>query len=214
MGKTTNIILDFDGTLADTASVIIRTMQATIGELGLPNRSDEECTAVIGLRLTEIPAVLFPGCGEMGELYAATYRRLFPTFDTDGAVRLYPHVKETLEKLKRRGMTLTIASSRSHASLLRYADRLGLAPLISLIIGADDVKEGKPSPEAVCKILHFFRFRAEETLVAGDTAFDIEMGKNAGTMTCGVAYGNGTRESLAGADWVIDDFGRLAELTE
>ena len=63
MKKITNIILDFDGTLGDTASVIIQTMQATIQELNLPARSDEECAAMIGLRLIEIPAVLFPECG-------------------------------------------------------------------------------------------------------------------------------------------------------
>ena len=49
MKKITNIILDFDGTLGDTASVIIQTMQATIKELSLPARSDEECAAMIGL---------------------------------------------------------------------------------------------------------------------------------------------------------------------
>lgn len=189
-------------------------MQATIKELNLPARSDEECAAMIGLRLIEIPAVLFPECGDMGELYAETYRRLFYTFNTDGAVTLYPHVLETLEQLKKRGITLTIASSRSHASLAQYVESLGLSSLISYILGADDVKEGKPKPEPVNKILGIFRFKAEETLVVGDTAFDIQMGKSAGTMTCGVTYGNGSRESLADADRVIDDFCELLELTE
>lgn len=212
MRRIKNIILDFDGTLGDTAAVIIQTMQATIKELNLPVRSDEECAAMIGLRLIEIPAVLFPECGDIGELYAETYRRLFYTFNTDGAVTLYPHVMETLEQLKRRGITLTIASSRSHASLTQYVESLGLSSLISYILGADDVKEGKPNPELVNKILGIFHFKAEETLVVGDTIFDIKMGKNAGTMTCGVSYGNGSRESLLGSDWIIDDFGELLEL--
>ena len=64
------------------------------------------------------------------------------------------------------------------------------------------------------KILGIFRFKAEETLVVGDTTFDVQMGKNAGTMTCGVTYGNGSRESLEDADWLIDDFCELLELTE
>ena len=209
-----NIIFDLDGTLGETAAVIIQTMQATIKELNLPVRSDEECAAMIGLRLIEIPAVLFPECGDIGELYAETYRRLFYTFNTDGAVTLYPHVMETLEQLKRRGITLTIASSRSHASLIQYVESLGLSSLISHILGADDVKEGKPNPEPVNKILGIFHFKAEETLVVGDTIFDIKMGKNAGTMTCGVSYGNGSRESLVGSDWIIDDFGKLLELVK
>ena len=53
-------ILDFDGTLGDTTALIVRTTQAAIRELGLPERSDEQCAAMIGLRLVEIPPVLFP----------------------------------------------------------------------------------------------------------------------------------------------------------
>ena len=109
------VILDFDGTLADTAGVIITTMQATIRELGLPERTDEQCAAMIGLRLVEIPAALYPECTIDGDLYAQTYRRLFHIFNTDDAVKLYPHVLETLNELKSRGFILTIASSRSRS---------------------------------------------------------------------------------------------------
>lgn len=212
MNKIKCVILDFDGTLGDTASVIIQTMQATIAELGLPQRSDEECAAMIGLRLIEIPPVLFPECGDIGKLYAETYRRLFYTFNTDEVVKLYPNVMSTLVELKNRGIMLAIASSRSHASLADYVERLGLSTLISCVLGADDVKEGKPNPEAVDSILDTFHFKAEEAIVVGDTTFDIQMGKNAGTWTCGVTYGNGSRESLDDADWLINDFGELLEL--
>lgn len=215
MGKTRIVILDFDGTLGDTAAVIVQTMQATIRELGLPARTDVQCAAMIGLRLVEIPPALFPECTEeMGEKYADTYRRLFHVFNTDGAVRLYPGVMETLHELKRRGIILTIASSRSHESLAEYVESLGLSSVITYILGASDVKEGKPSPEAVLKTLEHFGFAPEEAIVVGDTTFDISMGRNAGTKTCGVTYGNGSRESLAEADWLTDDFGKLLEIIE
>ena len=212
MSKTKIIILDFDGTLGDTAAVIIRTMHATIEELGLPSRTDEECAAMIGLRLVEIPPVLFPGCDVDGELYAQTYRRLFHIYNVEGAVELYPNVPETLAELKKRGMILTIASSRSNASLMDYVESLNLGSIITYILGADDVKDGKPHPEAVNKTLEHFGFKPEEAIVVGDTVFDIQMGANAGTRTCGVTYGNGSRESLSDATWIIDDFGQLLEL--
>lgn len=206
------VILDFDGTLADTAAVIIRTTQATISELGLPSRTDEQCAAMIGLRLVEIPPVLFPECSIDGDVYAGTYRRLFHEFNTEGTVELYPNVAETLETLKSKGLILTIASSRSHASLAGYVESLGLSSYISHILGADDVDRGKPDPEPVNRTLERFGLKPEEAIVVGDTYFDIQMGRNAGTVTCGVTYGNGSRESLSDADWIIDDFGLLPDI--
>lgn len=212
MGKIKIIILDFDGTLGDTASVIINTMQATIRELGLDSRTDEQCAAMIGLRLVEIPSELYPGLEINPELFASTYRRLFNIYNTEGAVKLYPGVYETLKSLKQQGLTLTIASSRSHASLDQYVQELGLSSIISFVLGADDVQEGKPQPEAIFKTLDKYGFSAEEALMVGDSIFDIQMGINAGTRTCGVSYGNGTRESLSPAERIIDDFRELIEL--
>ena len=208
------IILDFDGTLGDTTSVILQTMQATIKELGLPARTDKECAAMIGLRLVEIPQVLFPESNLDGELYAETYRRLFFEFNTDGAVELYPNVIQTLRELKSRGYTLTIASSRGYSTLAEYVQNLGLSSIITYILGAGDVQEGKPHPEAIFKTLDKYGFTPDQALMVGDTIFDIQMGINAGTRTCGVTYGNGSRESLSKADWLIDDFAQLLELVK
>ena len=211
---TKAIILDFDGTLADTASVIIQTIKGTIKELGLPSRTDEECRSVIGLRLIETPPVLFDGCNVDVDLYASTYRRLFNIFNTDGAVQLYPNVKETLAELKDRGMTLTIASSRSNRSLTEYIVNLGLSDTITYILGADDVAEGKPNPEPVLKTLDELNLSADEVIVVGDTSFDIDMGRNAGTRTCGVTYGIGSTEGLSKADWLIDDFADILNIID
>lgn len=206
--------MDFDGTLGDTVGVIVQTMQATIRELGLPARTDRECASMIGLRLVDIPSVLFPECDLDGEVYAQTYRRLFHIYNIEGAVVLYPNVIETLAELKNRGYILTIASSRSRASLNNYINDLGISPIISYVLGADDVIEGKPNPEPVNRTLEHFALKPEEAIVVGDTVFDVEMGLNAGTKTCGVTYGNGSRESISAADWIIDDFAQLLEIVK
>lgn len=212
MAETKIIILDFDGTLGDTASVIIKTMHETIREMGLPTRTDEQCAAMIGLRLVEIPPVLFPECDIDVDLYADTYRRLFDVHNKDGAVKLYPHVIETLKALKARGLTLTIASSRGQTSLSQFVKNLGLTEIITYILGAGDVENGKPHPEAIFKTLDKYGFTPDQAIMVGDTIFDIQMGINAGTRTCGVTYGNGSRESLSPADWLIDDFSELLAL--
>ena len=68
------------------------------------------------------------------------------------------------------------------------------------------MKEAKPKPEPVLKTLAAMHYEACETLVVGDMAVDILMGANAGAKTCGVTWGNGSREELkeAGADYIID----------
>ena len=203
------IILDFDGTLGDTTEVITKTMQQTIKELGLPCRTDAECAATIGLKLVEIPAALFPGTDLDPVTFASTYRRLFHTFNADGAVKLYPNVAETLRKLHSRGYILTIASSRSHTTLDVYISKLGLSDIITYVVGGEDVSEGKPNPEAVNITLERLGLKPEDALVVGDTSFDIDMGRNAGTKTCGVTYGNGRKASLKDEDWLIDDFSEI-----
>ena len=77
------------------------------------------------------------------------------------------------------------------------------------------MKEAKPKPEPVLKTLAAMQFDASETLVVGDMAVDILMGGNAGTKTCGVTWGNGSRETLkeAGADYIIDRMEDLLEVT-
>ena len=206
------IIFDFDGTLGDTRRNIVTTMQMTIAELHLPNRSEEECAATIGLPLAECFKTLFPDIQE--ELIprcAETYRRFFNENLKTILPEAFPGVVETLFVLHQIGFTLTIASSRSRNSLTELTRNMGIADHISYILGADDVKEAKPKPEPVLKTLANMHFDAGETLVVGDMAVDIQMGANAGTKTCGVTWGNGTKDELvqAGADYIIDNIEEL-----
>ena len=206
------IIFDFDGTLGDTRRNIVTTMQMTIAELHLPNRSEEECAATIGLPLAECFRTLFPDIQEeFIPRCAETYRRYFNENLKTIQPETFPGVVETLSVLHQIGFTLTIASSRSRNSLTELTRNMGIADYISYILGADDVKEAKPKPEPVLKTLADMHYDASQALVVGDMAVDIQMGANAGTMTCGVTWGNGTRDELvqAGADYIIDNIGEL-----
>ena len=209
------IIFDFDGTLGDTRRNIVTTIQMTIEELHLPNRSEEECAATIGLPLAGCFRTLFPDIqDELIPRCAETYRRFFNENLKTIQPEAFPGVVETLSVLHQIGFTLTIASSRSHNSLTELTQNMGIANYISYILGADDVKEAKPKPEPVLKTLVDMHFDAGEALVVGDMAVDIQMGANAGTKTCGVTWGNGSREELAaaGATFIIDRIEDLIEI--
>lgn len=210
------IIFDFDGTLGDTRDLIIKTMQQTIHALGLESRTDDQCGAMIGLPLKQAFTDLIPMSDEMGERCVDTYRRIFNENNAVYKVPVFPNVLETLYRLYEKGYKLTIASSRSHRSLQEFVNDMHLNELIPYILGADDVKEAKPNPEPVLKTLEAFHCSPDEAMVVGDTWYDIEMGKRAGVKTCGVTYGNGTREELinVGANYVLDDISELLCLPE
>ena len=209
------IIFDFDGTLGDTRRNIVTTMQMTIAELGLSERTDVECASKIGLPLDGCFEALYPEeSKETIQLCADTYRRIFQENLLTMKPQVFPKVKETLSVLKEQGYTLTIASSRWHKSLSELTHDLEIAEFISYLVGADDVEKAKPSPEPVLKTLTAMGADASETLVVGDMNVDILMGLNAGARTCGVTYGNGTRKELedAGANYIIDSIDELTEL--
>ena len=208
------IILDFDGTLADTRGLIVKTMQQTLEALGLESRTDDQCAAMIGLPLKQAFTHLLPMTDEMGERCVETYRRIFNENNALYVIPTFPHVIETLHLLHEQGYTLTIASSRSNRSLMEFVNDMHLNEIIPYVLGAEDVTQAKPHPDPVLQTLKVYGCKPEDALVVGDTWYDIEMGRRAGVRTCGVTYGNGTREELvdAGADFLIDDFGELLKL--
>ena len=211
------IIFDFDGTLGDTKRNIVTTMQMTIAELHLPNRSEEECAATIGLPLAGCFRTLFPDIQEeLIHRCAETYRRFFNENLKTIQPEAFPGIVETLSILHQKGFVLTIASSRSHNSLTELTQNMGIANYISYILGADDVKEAKPKPEPVLKTLKAMNFEPSQALVVGDMAVDIQMGANAGAKTCGVTWGNGTKDELenAGATFIIDRMEEILKIVE
>ena len=206
------IILDFDGTLADTRDNIVRTLQASMHQLGLPVADEAACASTIGLKLDDACRHLYPdGPADLADRFVETYREIFFRNKESLVPAPFPHVLPTLRQLRQRGVVLTIASSRGTGSLHAFIDAMGLRDCISYVLGADSVEHTKPHPEPVLRTLRETGIDAAHTLVVGDMPVDILMGRNAGVQTCGVTYGNATRDQLqaAGADFLIDDFAEL-----
>ena len=206
------VILDFDGTIADTKSLIVSTMQQTLSVLGLPARSDEACASMIGLPLRQTFTDLIPMDDETADLCDKTYRELFMQNNKPGIVKLFPHVRETIAELYAMGIIITVASSRGRDTLVSFLDEMGLMMYISKVVSSQDVEQAKPAPDMVYVIMEHSEAEKEDVLMVGDTVFDIDMGKNAGVKTCGVTYGNGKIDELSHADSIINDFAQLLDI--
>ena len=208
-------ILDFDGTLADTQELIVRTNQEAQRRMNYPVASEASIVATIGLPLREGILALYPQLPqEEIPAWTEVYHEVFDSLKTQIVPVLFPHVKETLQSLTEKGFRCTVASSRGTASLNGFLQEMGIAPYISYVLGADDVTHAKPHPEPVLKTLRDLSCPQNEALVVGDMPVDIRMGLGAGAWTCGVSYGNADRPTLlaAGAHFVIDDFCELPGL--
>ena len=221
------IIFDFDGTIGDSQSLIVKTLQDTMLARKLEVKSDEACAKTIGLRLDEAFVSLFGMSAEEGLECAATYREIFLENKQTMIVKPFPHVIETLRELHHRGFVLGMASSRNHCSLDGYVKQMQLENIFSSIVAGDDVEHVKPAPDMVFMALGEMKGMKnpvtsaesgdvedmlDEVLVVGDMTFDVDMAHNAGCKACAVTYGNGTREQLASAEFIIDDFAELLGL--
>ena len=221
------IIFDFDGTIGDSQSLIVKTLQDTMRARKLEVKSDEACAKTIGLRLDEAFVSLFGMSAEEGMACAATYREIFLENKQTMIVKPFPHVIETLRELHRQGFILGMASSRNHCSLDGYVKQMQLENIFSSIVAGDDVEHVKPAPDMVFMALGEMKGMKnpvtsaesgdvedmlDEVLVVGDMTFDVDMAHNAGCKACAVTYGNGTREQLASAEFIIDDFAELLGL--
>ena len=210
---TESYLFDFDGTLADTEESIYAAVARTLMEFRgiLPDREElrringgiirDTFEKQYGIRGSELPLAI--------KRYRAVYSEIAPDL-----VTLYPGVRETMKKLHDSGHPLFVVSNKGREQLAGLLRHLGIAPLLSCVIGEQDVVKKKPDPEGVDRIVEKFGIRKSGALVVGDTVYDIRMGKNAGCPTCGVTYGFGAREQLAGenADFLIDSFPALLPL--
>lgn len=188
-------VFDFDGTLADTRRAVVTTYNETLAALGLPLADPARITSLMGLPLgTTFEHVGVPA-DRVGQA-VVEYRRRFPTVGTP-LVTLFAGVADTLRHLRARGSRLTVASSRGRTSLRALLSHLDIAELFDVVVGEEDVVRKKPEPEAVLHILRTTGATADETLVVGDTVYDLEMGRSAGCATCGVTYGSHPTAQLA-----------------
>lgn len=207
-------ILDFDGTMADTQSFIVHVMQLTLKERRAAHRTPKQCSATIGLPLTQCFEVLLNLPTPEAQVYADTYRRIFDEERKPGAVKTFPHVIDTIKALHDKGCRVTIATSRGRESLENFLNDFQLNDYIAYTVCVGETEQAKPHPAPVLKTLEYLHEQPGNAIVVGDTTFDIAMGQGAGCQTCGVTYGNQTRTQLEAQHptYLIDDFAELLKL--
>lgn len=189
------LVFDWDGTLMDSVGTIVACTQEVIRELGLDELPEERIRGTVGLAMRETIESLVPGCDDaLFQSIVESYRRhWFSTF-RDGPV-LFPGVEEMLRGLAAEGYLLAVATGKSRRGLDHSLEQAGLLELFHSTRTADEAFS-KPHPQMLLDILDDLGVPPAEAVMIGDTTFDLEMARNAGTAGIGVCSGSHCREDL------------------
>lgn len=194
MNKYQLIVFDWDGTLMDSASKIVSCMAAAIDKVGLPSRTEEQMRHIIGLGMVEAIQYLYPGEDIDIHALAAKYRDEFMQIDAAPSP-LYPNVNGMLDKLEKQGYWLAVATGKSRIGLNHVLKEVGLETRFHATRTADETTS-KPHPMMLQELMAECGYAPEQTLMIGDTEFDIEMAHAAGVDVVAVKGGAHPEEHL------------------
>lgn len=203
------IVFDWEGTLGDTLGQIINHVakeakRLNFGEL---NEKLARSNAVFGL--VHAVSSSFPHLSwqQHQELMQAVQMSL-QTRQAD--VYLFPGTLSFIERLSNEGYDLAVATNKGQQSLQRALQLSGLHQWIKVTRSAGQTAP-KPDPQMLHEIIDFFAVPAQEALMVGDSASDIDMAKALGVDAVGVDFYGLQASELreAGALAVFKDFNDL-----
>ena len=209
------VMLDFDGTIARTIPAILHASEKMLAMHGY-GIDPEQVERNFGLALPEA----FRCFANDPDIDDTTMEQMIVEFNSiyknecEPLIELFDGVAETLDTLKKAGVTLLIVSNNIRSVLDRLTARLNVAQYFDGIVCADDVVNAKPAPDIALLALERYNVNSHEALVVGDSTFDMDMGRGADCDLCGVSFGSHTPEMLRekGARYVIDHFSELRKI--
>ncbi len=188
MKKFKLLVFDWDGTLMDSESRIVSCLRASSADLSLPILNDSIFRDIIGLGMNEAILKLYPDVDEaMIAAYAERYREHFLS-DDFSEMLLFDGVTNTLDQLSSEGYKLAVATGKSRRGLDRVLISHGLDSIFHATRCADETGS-KPDPRMLNEIMSELGIAPDQTLMIGDTTYDMEMAFNAKTHALGVSYG-------------------------
>ena len=195
------IVFDWDGTLMDSTSTIVKCIQAAARDLGLPIPRDEAASHVIGLGLFEAMQAVMPGMDP--SVYPRMVERYrFHYLSKDHELVLFDGVRDMLTELSQDGYFLAVATGKSRVGLNRAMNAVGLLSLFDATRCADETFS-KPHPAMLQELTRELGQDLRRTVMIGDTTHDLLMASNAGAHGVAVQYGAHPAAQLHGCAHVF-----------
>ena len=181
MKRYDTYLFDGDGTLFDTADLVVHCFQY-VAEKHC-GRSISRAAILSGYGLP-LKGQLEKQLGKDADI--ETILQDFIDYQMqiiDEDVRLFPQVRETLAELKQGGSKLAVVTSRKPRSLNRILLNTEIAQFFDTLVTPDDTRLHKPNPEPALLALSQLNREASQAVFVGDSQYDILSGHRAGTDT-------------------------------
>lgn len=181
------IVFDWDGTVADSAALIVDSIRSACIDLHLPLPSERDCRYVIGLGLHDSMRHLLPSLAEKDyQPFLDQFRHYF--LQRDNETPLFLGIENLLGELESNGHWLAVATGKSRAGLRRSFEQTGLEKCFHTTRCADE-SHPKPNPTMLFDVMNTLGIDKSNTLMIGDTSHDLLMAENAGVAAVAVSYG-------------------------
>ncbi|KIN77873.1 HAD-IA family hydrolase [Sulfitobacter mediterraneus] len=220
MSSTLKLVLfDVDGTLVDSQGDIVAAMTRAFAAVDAPLPERAKLLSIVGLSLDVAMPTLAPDQTEaalqkMIESYKAAFMELRAQFGVAQSSPLYPGAMDALRSLQAvPEFLLGIATGKSRRGLDKLIEGHALDGLF-MTQQVADFHPSKPHPSMILQAMQDAGVEPADTVMVGDTSFDMEMARAAGVRGIGVNWGYHPPERLGDAHVVIDDYAELAPVLE
>lgn len=215
MARFQHLIFDLDGTLVDTRADLAAAANCMLERFGLPAQSVEQVGAHIGHGpRVLVERILGPAHAHLAAEGFAVFMDSYARHVADQSV-VYPGIRRVLATAQARGAVLSVLTNKPQAASRALLSGLGLLPFFSVVVGGDTLPKPKPDPIGVWHVRRLSAVPLDRTVLIGDSSIDIQTGRAAGILTCGVGWGFDVRGlAEAAPDFLVDSAEELLAVLE
>lgn len=208
-------VFDCDGTLVDSQFSINACMAEAFRAVGLEAPSIGDVRKVVGLPLAQAIAIVADNEDAPVDEMAAAYSKSWTEMRALGQLSepLFDGIRRTLDSLKSETWHMGVATGKSMRGLQATLDHHDLHTYFVTLQTADRAR-GKPDPEMLELAMEETGVGPADTVMIGDTTYDIEMARAAGVLAIGVTWGYHQPQDLksAGASFIVENTRELRTL--
>ncbi len=209
------LLFDLDGTLTDPVLGITNSIMYMLRKEGREVPPREKLYFFIGPPLIPSFKEVFGMTDEEAKVALEEYREYFSTkgiFENEP----YPGIADALDRLKKAGYVIGTATSKPEEFAEKILVHFDLRKYFDCVTGASMDEKRVSKSDVISDALERMGADRNETIMIGDRKHDVEGGQAQNIPTLGVLWGYGSRDELeaAGAKWIAETIGEMAEIIE